>query len=72
MMFFEQIEVGAYFHIPGISSACVYRKACSSQCSLNSLLQPIRANTQVVLLSEREVKAFLAAKQDYLKSLVSL
>jgi hypothetical protein len=49
----------------------VYRKASASQCSLNSLLQPIRAETQVIPLTALEVKAFFAAKQDYLESLVS-
>jgi hypothetical protein len=71
MVVFEQLELGIYFRIPSISSNFVYRKASASQCSLNSLLQPIRAETQVIPLTALEVKAFFAAKQDYLESLVS-
>ncbi|BCL35054.1 hypothetical protein NSMS1_15010 [Nostoc sp. MS1] len=71
MVVFEQLEIGVYFRIPGISRNCIYRKASTSQCSLNSLLQPIRAKTQVVTLTPTEVKAFLVAKRDYLESLVS-
>jgi hypothetical protein len=68
-MTFEQIQIGDYFRIPGVSVGCVYRKASASHCSLNALLQPIRGETQVSLLTYTEVNDYFAAKHDYLNSL---
>lgn len=71
MVTFEKLKIGDYFRIPGISADCVYRKASSSHCSLNALLQPIKSETQVIQLNVGECKAYFAAKQNYLKSLLT-
>ncbi|MBH8565355.1 hypothetical protein I8748_24800 [Nostoc sp. CENA67] len=68
-MTFEQLHIGDYFQIPGISARCVYRKASSFQCSVNALLQPIRPGTEVIVLTSTEVAEYFAAKHDYLNSL---
>nr|WP_072032407.1 hypothetical protein [Fischerella sp. PCC 9605] len=68
-MTFQELQIGDYFRIPGVSSECVYRKASSSQCSLNALLHPIRPETTVILLTPAEVTNYFAAKQYYLQSL---
>ncbi|BAY76630.1 hypothetical protein NIES25_30870 [Nostoc linckia NIES-25] len=69
MITFEQLQIGDYFRIPGISVACVYRKASDSYSSMNALLQPIRLGTRVIVLTSREVSDYFVAKYDYLKSL---
>ena len=68
-MTFQQLEIGEYFRIVGMSSDCVYRKANSSQCSLNALLQPIRAETEVIPLTVAEITNYFALKQEFLQSL---
>ena len=50
MMTFQELQIGDYFRIPGITAEYVYRKASSSHCSLNALLQPIRPATTVIPL----------------------
>ncbi|KAF3887782.1 MULTISPECIES: hypothetical protein [Nostocales] len=70
-MTFQELQVGHYFRIPGISAECTYRKVNDSQCSQNALLQPIRSETVVVLLTPVEVKRYFAAKQEFLKSLMN-
>ncbi|WP_343217861.1 hypothetical protein [Halotia branconii] len=69
MMSFEQLKIGDYFRIPGITVECVYRKTSSSQCSLMTLLQFIRPGTQVIPLTSAEVSDYFAAKHNYLNSL---
>ncbi|MDZ8083670.1 MAG: hypothetical protein RMX35_31950 [Nostoc sp. DcaGUA01] len=69
MTTFEQLEIGDYFRIPGMSLGCVYRKASDSYCSMNALLQSIRLGTRVILLTSREVSDYFVVKHDYLKSL---
>jgi hypothetical protein len=68
-MTFQQLQIGDYFRIQGISSAYVYRKASSSYCSLNALLQPIRPGTTVTPLTQAEIAKYFAAKEEFLKSL---
>ncbi len=68
-MTFQELQTGDYFRIPGISAEYVYRKASSSQCSTNTLLQPIRPETTVIQLTPTEIKNYFAAKQEDLKSL---
>lgn len=82
-MTFQELQTGDYFRIPGISTEYVYRKASNSQCSTNTLLQPIRPGTTVILpllqpirpettviqLTPTEIKNYFAAKQEDLKSL---
>ncbi|BAY10937.1 hypothetical protein [Calothrix sp. NIES-2098] len=68
-MTFQQLQIGAYFRIPGISFGCVYRKASNSSCSLNSLLQPIRPSTKVVPLNRAQIAKYIAQKQEFWKSL---
>lgn len=77
-MIFQELQIGDYFRIPGISAGCLYRKASSSQCSINALLQPIRPGTTVILpllqpirpettviqLTPTEIKNYFAAKQE--------
>ncbi|BAY45087.1 hypothetical protein SAMD00079811_26890 [Scytonema sp. HK-05] len=69
MMTFQQLQIGDYFRIPGITAECVYRKASSSHCSLNALLQPIRPATTVIPLSSAEITHYFVTKQQLLKSL---
>jgi hypothetical protein len=54
-MTFSQLQIGDYFRIPGMISGYVYRKANESQCSINSALQPIRAEIEVRRLTPTEV-----------------
>jgi hypothetical protein len=68
-MTFEELQIGDYFRLPSISPECVYRKASSSHCSQNTLLQPIRPGTKVIRLTEAEVTKYFAAKEEYFKSL---
>lgn len=73
MMIFEQLQIGDYFRIPGMSPRYVYRKASSSHCTLGAALQPIRHVTEVIGLTPTEVADYLAdyfsAKLDFLQSL---
>lgn len=68
-MTFQQLEIGDYFRILGMSYSCVYRKANSSHCRLNALLQPIRAETKVTPLIFAEITNYFALKQEFLQSL---
>ncbi|NMG09566.1 hypothetical protein [Brasilonema sp. UFV-L1] len=72
-MTFEQLQIGDYFRIPGMSSGFVYRKASSSNCSLNAALQPIRPGTTVLPLTPAEITHHFATKfatkLEFLKSL---
>ncbi len=68
-MIFQELQIGDYFRISGISAGCVYRKASSSHCSINTLLQPIRPGTKVIPLTRAEITNYFATKQEYLKSL---
>jgi hypothetical protein len=70
-MTFEQLQIGDYFRIPGISSGCVYRKASDSHCSLNILLQPIRPETTVIPLTSVEITHHFVTKQEFLNNLRS-
>ena len=64
-MTFQELHVGNYFRIPGMSARFVYRKASDSHCSVNTLLlpnynsiallQPIRPETEVLLLTTAEM-----------------
>lgn len=69
-MTFQELHLGDYFRLPGITSECVYRKANSSHCSQNALLQPIRPETTVIPLTAIEVTEYFSKKQEYLKSLL--
>lgn len=72
-MSFQQLQIGDYFRIPGMSSAFVYRKASSSHCSLNAALQPIRPETTVIPLTAAEITDYFttkfATKLEFLESL---
>jgi hypothetical protein len=78
-MTFQELQIGDYFRIPGISSGFVYRKASDSHCgtqtlvhpnsSILSLLQPIRPEITVIPLTSAETKRYFAAKQADLESL---
>ena len=68
-MTFQELEIDDYFRITGMSSDWVYRKAKSSHCSLNALLQPIRAETKVIPLTCAEINNYFALKQEFLQSL---
>ncbi|WP_017746689.1 hypothetical protein [Scytonema hofmannii] len=68
-MTFQELQVGDYFRIPGINADCTYRKASDSHCSQNTLLQPIRPETTVLLLTPSEVRKHFEAKQAFLQSL---
>jgi hypothetical protein len=68
-MTFQQLAIGSYFRIPGITYGCVYRKASSSYCSLNSLLQPIRPTTKIIPLTATEIAKYLAEKREFLTNL---
>jgi hypothetical protein len=68
-MNFAELQIGDYFHIPGMSSECVYRKASSSQCSQNTLLQPIRPGTEFVQLTNTEITTYFATKREYIQNL---
>ncbi|KAB8318117.1 hypothetical protein SD81_018855 [Tolypothrix campylonemoides VB511288] len=69
MMTFQELQIGDYFRIPGITAEWVYRKASSSCCSLNALLQPIRSATIVIPLTSTEITHYFVTKQEFLKSL---
>lgn len=71
-MTFQELQIGDYFRISGISAECVYRKASNFHCSQNTLLQPIRPSTKVIVLTPVEVINYFATKQEYIKSLVKL
>lgn len=68
-MIFQELQIGNYFRIPGMSARYVYRKASSSHCSLNALLQPIRPETTVIPLTCAEITNYFEQKQENLKSL---
>lgn len=67
-MTFQELQIGDYFRFRGMRG--VYRKATSSHCSLNALLQPTRSETTVILLTPTEVTNYFVKKQEDLKSLV--
>lgn len=78
-MTFQELQIGDYFRIPGLSSGFVYRKTSNSHCgtqtlvqpnsSILSLLQPIRPEITVTLLTPAETKRYFAAKQADFESL---
>jgi hypothetical protein len=68
-MTFQELQISDYFRIPGITAECVYRKASSSHCSLNALLQPIRPATTVIPLSSAEITNYFVTNQELFKSL---
>ncbi len=68
-MIFQQLRIGDYFRIPGISFSCVYRKASSSSCTLDMILRPIRRSAIVVPLNRYELSRYIAKKQELLKDL---
>jgi hypothetical protein len=68
-MTFQQLGIGDYFRIPGISTGYVYRKSSDSHCSLNGTLQPIRAYTSVKKLTASEIGEFFAQQQLELKKI---
>ncbi len=68
-MTFQELQIGDYFRILGINPNCVYRKASDSHCSFNTLLQPIRTTTKVILLTPAEITNYFVKKQEYLNSL---
>jgi hypothetical protein len=70
-MTFQELEIGSYFCIPGMNSTFVCRKASSSHCSHNALLQPIRSETTVIPLTPREVTNYFAKKREAIKSLIN-
>lgn len=78
-MTFQELEIGNYFRISGMSPELVYKKASDSHCSTNTLLQPIqsktkvmpllqpiRSQTKVIPLTQAEVANYFAAKQENL------
>ncbi|MBU7581972.1 MAG: hypothetical protein KAF91_03530 [Nostoc sp. TH1S01] len=68
-MTFQQLAIGSYFRLPGVSYGCVYRKASYSCCSLNALLQPIRPTTKVIPLNAKEIAKYFADKKEFLNKL---
>lgn len=64
-MTFQQLRIGDYFRIPGMSTDYVYRKASDSHCSWNGMLQPIRPHTPVKRLMNAEVHQYFALQQAY-------
>ncbi|EKE97398.1 MULTISPECIES: hypothetical protein [unclassified Tolypothrix] len=68
-MIFQQLRIGDYFRIPGISFACVYRKASSSSCTLDMLLRPIRRSAIVVPLNRVELSRYIQQRQEFLTDL---
>ncbi|BAT56948.1 unknown protein (plasmid) [Nostoc sp. NIES-3756] len=68
-MTFQKLSIGDYFRIPGISPGYVYRKSSDSHCSLNGMLQPIRAYTPVKRLTTAEVQEYFAVQQLELRKL---
>jgi hypothetical protein len=70
-MTFAELQIGDYFRLPGVSPGCVYRKASSSQCSQNTLLQPIRPGTKIIQRTKAETTKYFATKLDYIQSLKS-
>ncbi|MBE9205382.1 hypothetical protein IQ244_02310 [Nostoc sp. LEGE 06077] len=62
-MTFQQLAIGSYFRLPGVSYACVYRKASHSYGSLNASLQTIRPTTKVIPLNAAAIAKYLEAKQ---------
>lgn len=68
-MTFQQLAIGSYFRLPGVSYGCIYRKASYSCCSLNALLQPIRPTTKVIPLNAAEKAQYLATKKEFLDNL---
>ncbi|MBD2445711.1 hypothetical protein H6G76_00810 [Nostoc sp. FACHB-152] len=68
-MTFQQLAIGSYFRLPGVSYGCVYRKASHSCGSLNALLQTIRPTTKVIPLNAAAVAKYLADKKEALNNL---
>ncbi|BAY41942.1 hypothetical protein NIES2111_63380 (plasmid) [Nostoc sp. NIES-2111] len=68
-MTFQKLSIGDYFRIPGISFSYVYRKSSDSHCSLNGMLQPIRAYTPVKRLTAAEIREYFAVQQLELRKL---
>ncbi|ALF55065.1 hypothetical protein ACX27_23135 [Nostoc piscinale CENA21] len=68
-MTFQQLAIGSYFRLPGVSYGCVYRKASYSYCSLNKLLQPIRPTTKVIPLNAKEIAKYIAEQKEFLNQL---
>lgn len=68
-MIFQQLRIGDYFRIPGISFSCVYRKTSSLSCSLNYVLKPIRPKAIVIPLNSAEISKYVAKKQNLWQSL---
>lgn len=67
-MTFQQLAIGSYFRIPGVSYGYVYRKASYSCCSHNALLQPIRPTTKVIPLNAQEIAKYFADKKEFLNN----
>ncbi|BAZ37687.1 hypothetical protein NIES4101_36100 [Calothrix sp. NIES-4101] len=68
-MNFADLQIGDYFRLPGVSPGCVYRKANSSQCSQNTLLQSIRSETKIIQLTKAEIAKYFSSKQEYFQRL---
>lgn len=68
-MFFQQLRTGDYFHIAGVSSSSVYRKASSSYCYLNGYLQRIRPQVLVTRLTLTELREYIEQQQSELESI---
>ncbi|MBD2594841.1 hypothetical protein H6G74_10930 [Nostoc spongiaeforme FACHB-130] len=68
-MTFQQLAIGSYFRLPGVSYSCVYRKASYSYCSRNKVLQPIRPTTKVIPLNAKEIAKYLAEQKEFLNQL---
>jgi len=77
-MIFQELQVGDYFYIPGMSDRFVYKKASNSHCSVNALLlpnynemallQPIRLETEVMPLTAAEITDYFNRRQESLES----
>jgi len=68
-MTFQQLAIGSYFRLPGVSYGCVYRKASYAYCSLNGLLQSIRPTTKVIPLNAAEIAKYFAREKEFMNSL---
>ena len=62
-MTFQQLRIGDYFRLSGMNNGYVYRKASDSLCSLNGILQPMRAYTPVRRVTKYEVYEYFAIVQ---------
>lgn len=77
-MTFQELQVDDYFRISGMISRYTFKKASDSHCSVNilllpnynemALLQPIRAETEVIPLTKAEITEYFNRRQESLEN----